>query len=296
MGCTQMWSKNKSSMPLDPALHAKLTRLGFVPSPTQPFEYVLDKQRCVVTSVCSGHIEVFLGGDVFLPSTRAAVASLTSSFKKDAILFTATFELTPKLLPTLTHRMSSHDTPHHHHALFYPRSSQGVEHVYKLPFTCSAPPYLLDHRGSLSAHRHGCHVTIHFTQPIVIWHPSCLCPDLPLWLDTKGMSFRNVRINKKKYFASWYKIPIPSSVYWFQNFTVHIVNHLIVNTCADFNSAYAAEYGELRTFCLAVLMHVDHQARVIQRAWRRSISDPSYAVCKKRLLKEYHHDINRCPL
>ena len=35
-------------------------------------------------------------------------------------------------------------------------------------------------------------------------------------------------------------------------------------------------------------------ARRIQRAWKRAISDPSYALCRKRLLREFH-DITPCP-
>lgn len=32
----------------------------------------------------------------------------------------------------------------------------------------------------------------------------------------------------------------------------------------------------------------------IQRAWKRAISDPSYALCRKRLLREFN-DITPCP-
>ena len=36
-------------------------------------------------------------------------------------------------------------------------------------------------------------------------------------------------------------------------------------------------------------LRVHSSARIIQRAWRRCISDPSYQVCKKRLLNEYNN-------
>jgi hypothetical protein len=31
----------------------------------------------------------------------------------------------------------------------------------------------------------------------------------------------------------------------------------------------------------------DHSASIIQRVWRRVISDPDHPVCKRRLLREY---------
>ena len=36
---------------------------------------------------------------------------------------------------------------------------------------------------------------------------------------------------------------------------------------------------------LTFSMHV--RARVIQRAWRRAISDPSFAICRLRLVREF---------
>lgn len=40
---------------------------------------------------------------------------------------------------------------------------------------------------------------------------------------------------------------------------------------------------------LTKFLRVHSSARRIQRAWRRCISDPSYTVCKKRLLREYYN-------
>lgn len=36
---------------------------------------------------------------------------------------------------------------------------------------------------------------------------------------------------------------------------------------------------------------LDKLARRIQAAWRRCVSDPSFAVCRRRLLREFHLDI-----
>ena len=40
---------------------------------------------------------------------------------------------------------------------------------------------------------------------------------------------------------------------------------------------------------LTKFLRVHSSARRIQRAWRRCISDPSYQVCKKRLLNEFNN-------
>ena len=38
---------------------------------------------------------------------------------------------------------------------------------------------------------------------------------------------------------------------------------------------------------LVTIVKRDHFASVIQRVWRKAISDPSHLVCKRRLLREY---------
>ncbi len=268
-----------------------LGAIGFTPSSTQRMEYVYDGQVCVITAVCSGHLEVFLCGQSFGYAARAAVDALTLGFRKDAILFAANFELAPKLLPTKTHRLSTHATLGRFYALFYPRSGVGAgvgACAGRLPFVCSVPPFLLGHEGALSLQSSGNHTTIHFKEPIVIWHPPCGSPDLPLFLAALGgLALQNVRINKKKFFASMYRIPIVSCVYWFQEVTVKVVQNVVVNTSPDFKTAYATDHEQLKRFCLAMETLLSHKARVIQRAWRRCVADPTYAVCKKRLLKEF---------
>jgi hypothetical protein len=42
-------------------------------------------------------------------------------------------------------------------------------------------------------------------------------------------------------------------------------------------------YAPLRT----EMIMVNHSAEVIQRTWRRAIADPSYLVCRRRLLSEF---------
>ncbi len=282
-------------MHLEQVVHARLIALGFVPSPTQCFEYVYNGQACVITAICSGHVEVTLCGPAFGYATRAAVDALTLGFRKDAILFVANFELAPKLLPTKTHRLSTHATLSRFYTLFFPRTACNAAPPHRLPFVCSVPPYLLEHKGTLSLQSSGSHTTIHFKEPIVIWHPVCLSPDLPLFLEADGgLALQNVRIDKKKFFASMYKIPITSNVYWFQEVTVKVVNDVVINTSPDFNTAYAADHEQLRRFCLAVGTLLSHKARVIQRAWRRCVADPSYAVCRKRLLREFNNQ--ECPV
>jgi hypothetical protein len=38
---------------------------------------------------------------------------------------------------------------------------------------------------------------------------------------------------------------------------------------------------------IAKIVKRDHSASIIQRVWRRVISDPSHPACKRRLLREY---------
>lgn len=47
------------------------------------------------------------------------------------------------------------------------------------------------------------------------------------------------------------------------------------------------ELGAFQRYATACLQHFDAQATVIQRAWRRAISDPSYLLCRRRLLNEW---------
>jgi hypothetical protein len=42
-------------------------------------------------------------------------------------------------------------------------------------------------------------------------------------------------------------------------------------------------YAPLRT----EMIMVNHSAEVIQRTWRRAIADPSYVICRRRLLSEF---------
>jgi hypothetical protein len=55
---------------------------------------------------------------------------------------------------------------------------------------------------------------------------------------------------------------------------------VIENTMFMFNRT---TYANLRT----EMIMANHYAHVIQRNWRRVISDPAYAVCRKRLLFEF---------
>lgn len=39
------------------------------------------------------------------------------------------------------------------------------------------------------------------------------------------------------------------------------------------------------------LIQANHHVEVIQRAWRRCVSDPSYTICINRLNREFHEDL-----
>lgn len=66
-------------------------------------------------------------------------------------------------------------------------------------------------------------------------------------------------------------------------------------------SFFVEEQAALRRFCRILEFEVNSKARVIQRAFRRAISDPDYEMCRIRLLNEfrglssdpYHVDVSR---
>jgi hypothetical protein len=50
---------------------------------------------------------------------------------------------------------------------------------------------------------------------------------------------------------------------------------------------YYEERQELRDALVGLAFQHHHSARLIQRAWRRCIGNPGFAVCKRRLLSEF---------
>lgn len=50
---------------------------------------------------------------------------------------------------------------------------------------------------------------------------------------------------------------------------------------------YLGQIGDLRT----ALIQANHHAEVIQRVWRRAISDPSCKMCLNRLNREFYEDL-----
>ena len=58
------------------------------------------------------------------------------------------------------------------------------------------------------------------------------------------------------------------------------VERVVENTLNMFNRTM---YANLRT----EMTTVNHSAHIIQRVWRRSITDPSYVVCRNRLMYEF---------
>jgi len=50
---------------------------------------------------------------------------------------------------------------------------------------------------------------------------------------------------------------------------------------------YRAQVFDLRT----ALIGANHHVELIQRNWRRCVSDPSYKVCLNRLNREFHEDL-----
>lgn len=50
---------------------------------------------------------------------------------------------------------------------------------------------------------------------------------------------------------------------------------------------YTRELNQFRAYAQQIMSYYDAKATLIQRAWRRCISNPAYAVCRQRLLQEF---------
>jgi hypothetical protein len=62
------------------------------------------------------------------------------------------------------------------------------------------------------------------------------------------------------------------------------IEAVINNTMAVYNRAI---YAHLRTY----MIMANHNCEVLQRTWRRCITDPSHPACRRRLEYEYHESL-----
>jgi hypothetical protein len=124
-----------------------------------------------------------------------------------------------------------------------------------------------------------------FREPLIIWLNSDYIDDINLSLRCSSIGFENVRINKSKYYCDSGQIRIRK---------VHreigkvlIISGIKVSINNNFESIYDEEYNKLRNFCKGMDRILNSKALIIQRHWRRCISDPIYSICRRRLLREY---------
>lgn len=62
---------------------------------------------------------------------------------------------------------------------------------------------------------------------------------------------------------------------------------VIPTTPPDPDHAYADELCAFHKYATSLRNHANHSATIIQRAFRRAISDPHYVMCRRRLLSEF---------
>jgi hypothetical protein len=66
--------------------------------------------------------------------------------------------------------------------------------------------------------------------------------------------------------------------------TQPFVEHVVMLDATDSLNSFNRETA--RRHLAALVVRLQHPARIIQRAWRRAISDPSMRLCRGRLLRE----------
>lgn len=163
-------------------------------------------------------------------------------------------------------------------------------------------------------------VTMHFRKPLVFWTSSDLLDDVDLrirdWIgmdrwqpcanklwqyferpDTNRKIRKQLKVEKTKphYLQLQFddRILCDYTTSTASNFTC--VCAVVVETKLSFlpeNAYNFPQWFALRNAVVGIEFGVAHSARLIQRAWRRSIADPAYLICRRRLKKEYDAMLN----
>ena len=139
--------------------------------------------------------------------------------------------------------------------------------------------------------KHNNDIYIHFEPPL-LYANAQLSSDIATYITTPiatcgaRKSFESPRWNKleqcTKYREKHHIIHTPNT---------HIARRKMMisldpmkNTKCEY---YQPEYTQYQTYARQILFHLNHQAKTIQKAWRRCISDPTYKVCQRRLTNEF---------
>lgn len=86
-------------------------------------------------------------------------------------------------------------------------------------------------------------------------------------------------------FMVWHMLPVALNVPWpGQNTALHVQQ--VGENMMDFYNENV--YAQLRT----EMIMMNHSAHIIQRTWRHVASNPGFAVCRRRLVREYEEIVS----
>jgi hypothetical protein len=134
---------------------------------------------------------------------------------------------------------------------------------------------------------HKSFIHILFDQPIMYPH---LGADVFM-----NITHNSVSVSTDTKFPRWNKLIIANSnIHELRETEYNIFLTDLYTMCDDMfiftDNIYKTHIGEnelFRNFALYVVVLLNHKARVIQTAWKKSIGDPTYSLCRKRLLREF---------
>lgn len=141
--------------------------------------------------------------------------------------------------------------------------------------------------GLLSITIHDNHVYISFQKPIIFkLSINNYDQDIYLSLTSQKLSFNNVRLNKIIHFSHPNEINIQK--YTTNTHKIYIIPGIKVNISNQFITRYPDEHLQLTNFSNNIILFMHHKATIIQKYWRKAISDPSYILCKNRIHYEFN--------
>jgi hypothetical protein len=139
---------------------------------------------------------------------------------------------------------------------------------------------------------------LEFTPPLyssfMNGNPTDLCLRLRLTPDGEDL-MSNVRLNKVHLYAGQ-DIEYDTRINYEGSamFTFRVLTSIAIPArYAELDpKRYPKESTQLWGTMMFLWVRQQHATRVIQRAWRRVVSSPEYAVCRRRLLREYYNMVS----
>lgn len=215
-----------------------------------------------------------------------ALGVLLLEFAKWSFLIFAPFQLRPGRWCE-NHGVSVHGMA----AFFYPICfcfGVGVDNRFAATYTIAGPGAAeIDCCVSISQQDDD-HFVLSFKPPVVLWRGNNPNPLLSMSLSCCGLGFKGVRVDKRRFFSTIRRIPAFPTTFLFSDQFIETLHEIIVSKVLVSQTAYHDDYDELLLFCKGLYILKNTFVRRIQRAWRRCMNDPSFMVCKRRLLREHN--------